>query len=82
MAYRGAVSERSPQIAAAREIAERFGQDQVIVLMVSRRHGTIRYASYGRTRRLCAEARRIADRAYEAVFECFSRPLFGGPDGE
>ena len=57
----------SPKVAAARDIGARFRKDQVIVLMIDNRAGTLEYASYGETRALCDEAKWLADAAYAAV---------------
>ncbi len=57
----------SPQVAAAREVARRFGKKQVIILMLD--DYTLEYASYGEDKALCAGARRLADTAYDAVME-------------
>lgn len=59
---------KNERIEAARELAERFGKDQVIVIMLDPTAGTLEYASYGKTRALCADARRLADAAFDAVY--------------
>jgi len=63
----------SPKVQAARRFAEEFDVEQVIVLAVSYRHGTVEYASYGETAVLCRHARRLADKAYDAVMEELAR---------
>ncbi len=57
----------SPKVAAARELGKRFIKDQVIVLMIDRRIGTLEYASWGRTPGLCDRAKQLADRAYHTI---------------
>jgi hypothetical protein len=37
------------------------------VLFVDPDAGTLEYASYGETRQLCAEAKKVADAAYNAI---------------
>lgn len=60
----------SPKVAAARDIAKRFGKDQVIVLMLNRgSQGTIEAISYGRNRVLCADAKALASVAYDAIID-------------
>ena len=50
---------------AAREIAQRFGKDRVILIMLT--EDTLETASYGTDGRLCAEAGKLADVAYDAI---------------
>jgi len=57
----------SPKVAAARDAGDRFGKDQVILLMIDRKQGTLEYAAYGKTKDLCKDAERLADIAYEAI---------------
>lgn len=65
--------EKAERIQAARDLAERFGKEQVIVLMLDQKAGTLEYASYGKTRALCADARRLADAAYDAVMYAYMK---------
>lgn len=57
----------SPKVAAARDIGKQFRKPQVVVLMIDQDAGTLEFASYGETRELCAEARKIGDAAFDAV---------------
>ena len=57
----------SPKVAAARDIGKKFRKPQVVVLMIDQDAGTLEFASYGETRELCAEARKIGDAAFDAV---------------
>ena len=60
----------SSKVAAARDIGKRFGKDQVIVLMIDSKLGTLEYASYGKTKELCADAKALADIAFDSlIFE-------------
>ena len=57
----------SPKVAAARDIGKKFSKAQVIVLMIDQDDGTLEVASYGKTRELCADAKKIGDVAFDAV---------------
>ncbi len=57
----------SPKVAAARDIGKKFGKPQVIVLLIDQEACTIEAISYGATPELCADARKIADVAFDAV---------------
>jgi len=57
----------SPKVAAARDIGQKFGKAQVVVFMIDQDAGTVEFASYGETRELCAEARKIGDIAFDAI---------------
>lgn len=59
----------SKEVAAARDIGKKFKQSQVIILMIDHDKGTLQCASYGETKALCAKAKRLADKAYDAVME-------------
>ena len=56
----------SPQVAAARDYARKFGGKQVIILTVYRT-GQVGYASYGETKALCDEARDFAEIAMAEI---------------
>lgn len=62
----------SPKIAMLRTFAQQFaaafGQQQVIVIHLDRRVGTMGSASYGDTRALCGDAEKLARVAYDAVY--------------
>lgn len=58
----------SPKVAAARDFGRKFKAKQVIILFVTE-DNKFGYASYGKTKNLCHETRRLADAAYEAVSE-------------
>ncbi len=58
----------SPSVAVARDAARKLGDaDQVVVIAISRRRGTMQVVTYGRDRRLCDDAKTLGDVAYEAV---------------
>lgn len=68
----------SPEVAAARDFGEKFGDTQVIILRINRVKGTIGYTSWGKTRQLCDDAKRLADVAYGAVYETLAAADGGG----
>ncbi len=61
----------SPKVADAREIARKWNKQQVIIIAVDIHAETLEYASYGETTTLCADAKRLADAAYEAVSNAY-----------
>jgi len=63
------VENRSPKVAVARGIGEKFKKDQVIIFMLDRQKDTIEYVSYGKTKALCADAKQLADLIFETIFE-------------
>ena len=54
----------SPEVAAARDFAKKFGANRVIIFFTLP-DGRPGYASYGTTLALCAEARKIADGVWD-----------------
>lgn len=59
----------SPEVAVARDAAKRLGNaKQCIVLWVSEDGTQLGYASYGQTKALCADAKRLGETAYKAVY--------------
>jgi len=56
------------EVAVARDAAKRLDADECIVLY--RRLGTraVGCASYGKTKALCAEARRLGDKCFDTLF--------------
>lgn len=67
----------SPEVAAARDFGTKFGFDQVIVLHRNSQTGFIGYASYGKTKALCDDAKTLADRAFEAMEDDLVRRAMG-----
>jgi len=57
----------APEVAAARDFGNKFGAEQVIILHI--KGDRVGYASYGKTRQLCAATRPLADAALTAVME-------------
>ena len=56
----------SPQVAIARDYAKKFNQEQVVILAIDE-HDNLSYASYGKSKKLCDGAEKIADIAFEAI---------------
>jgi len=61
----------SPKVADARDIAKRWGSQQVIIVSLNRVNGTLEFASYGKTKQLCEEAGILGRAAYDAVLKKF-----------
>lgn len=55
-----------PEVSAARDIADRFHKDKVIIFMIENATQTIEYVSYGKTPNDSKEAKRVADRLWDA----------------
>jgi hypothetical protein len=53
----------------ARRVAKELGKSQVIILMIDEKAGTIITASYGTNGERCAEAGRMAEIVYSAVYD-------------
>ena len=58
----------SPEVAAARDFGEKFGDDQVVIIRVNNATGRIGFASWGKTKALCDGARLLGDIAYDAIY--------------
>lgn len=56
-----------PKVSEARSLAAKYSKTRVIVIMVDDDAGTIEYASYGKTKKLCDDTKRLADAAYETI---------------
>ena len=61
----------SPKVADCREITRRWGHQQVIIIALNPISGKIEMATYGETKALCTDAKRLGDAAYEAVIEAY-----------
>lgn len=62
----------SPKVADCREIARKWGKKhQVIILALDRDAGTVEMATYGETKALCNDARRLGDAAWDGVMVNF-----------
>lgn len=66
----------SPKVADCREIARKWGnKHQVIILAVDRKAGTLQLVTYGETKALCADAKRLGDLAYSAIEDNYDPDL-------
>lgn len=61
-----------PKVADCREIARRWRKQQVIILAVDPIAGTLECASFGETKELCSEAKKLAAAAYDAVIKTYA----------
>ena len=62
----------SQKVADCRDIAEKWGdKHQVIIIALDRRLETITMATYGATKQLCDDAKRLGDAAYKAVMGAY-----------
>lgn len=58
----------SPEVQVARDAAARLGDaDQVMIVALNKKAGTLQLVTYGRDKRLCADAKLLGDAAYGAV---------------
>jgi len=57
----------SPEVAVARDAAKKLNAEMCVVLYVDLRKGQMGYASYGKTRALCDETKKLADHCYAAA---------------
>lgn len=55
----------SPKVAIARDFAKKFNKKMVIIFSTD--DDNFEYASYGETKALCDEAKRLADAASEKI---------------
>ena len=62
----------SPAVAEARDIADKHGDDMVIVVRIHLENG-IQTASYGRTKALCNLAGRLADVYHDQIEEILEK---------
>lgn len=62
----------SPKVATARDAGKKYGANKVILILINERAGTIESVSYGETKTECTMAKRLADVAYEAVYDYIS----------
>ena len=60
----------SPKVAAARDYANKFKKEQVIILSVT--GDTLECVTYGKNKPLCNEARKLGDECYNALFKALT----------
>lgn len=69
----------SPKVADCREIARKWGgKHQVVIIAIDRAAGTIEMATYGQTKALCNDAKRMGDAAYDAVMNSYEDEVLPG----
>lgn len=61
----------SPQVAIARDFATKFGKEQVVILSIG--DGLLEYASFGKDKSLCDEAKMWGDVAFNAIMNYFEQ---------
>jgi hypothetical protein len=59
-----------PEVAAARDFGKKFKAKQVVIIFVTE-NNQLGYASYGKTKALCAETRELGDHLFECTEEYF-----------
>ena len=60
----------SPKVADCREIARKWGHQRVIIIALN--HYNIEMVTYGETKALCDDAKRLGDAAYDAVMKAYA----------
>ncbi len=61
----------SPQVAVARDAATKLGADRAVIVYTTA-SGQLGYASFGVTKALCGNAKKLADRLYDAAIDHLS----------
>jgi len=59
----------SPKVAAARDFADKFKKQQVIIIALDLEANTLEATTYGETKQLCTATKRLGDAAYDAVMD-------------
>lgn len=62
----------SPEVAVARDAAQRLGAQQVVIVYVLDGGRSLGMASFGKTRELCREAGKLGDELYDAAMRHLS----------
>ena len=63
----------SPKVSEARDLAKKYGKTKVIIFMIDDDKGTMEYASFGKDKAMCSDAKMLADLAYKAIHDHLSR---------
>jgi len=61
----------SQKVADCREIARKWGFNKVIIIALENDKGQGTAVSYGKTKKMCADAARLSGVAFEAVFNSY-----------
>lgn len=64
----------TPEVRAAAAFAKEFRADHVIIFFV-KDDGSYGYASYGQTAKMCAESKKVADRAFKGMGKLFAEEI-------
>lgn len=59
----------SPRVADCRDIAERWGMNQCVIVCINTNSGGYEIASYGQTKFLCDDAKKLNDRINRVIQE-------------
>ena len=62
----------SPQVAVARDAAEKLKAEQVVIVYLNHTTGELSMASYGKSKELCRQAAALGDAAWQAVHDYLS----------
>ncbi len=63
----------SPEVAAARDFANKFGAERVVIVHVNDSTGKMGFVTYGANRALCDDTKRLGEAAYNAVYKELER---------
>lgn len=59
----------SPEVQVARDAAKKLGDaDQIIIVYLNYKNNTMGSVTYGRTKAMCDDAKKLGDVAYQAIF--------------
>lgn len=61
-----------PDVDDARQIGEKYDEDQIVVIYVDLQDNRFGYASWGRTSDLCDKAKELADHLFDTVRKYFT----------
>jgi hypothetical protein len=65
----------SPEVQVARDAAKKLGDaDQVIIVFLNYKDNTMGSVTYGRTKEMCADAKKLGQAAYQAIFNKAGEP--------
>ena len=66
----------SPKVADCREIARKWGMNQIIVIALDRGKDRMEMATYGETKALCSDTSTLGNAAYDAVYKALESSPF------
>ena len=59
-----------------RKIAKKWNKDTVIIIALNSDDGKIEMATYGKTKELCVQAKRLGGKAFDAIVSDLASPSF------